>query len=108
MIEHRLTGRSAASGDDVDNARREHFVENFTQHKKRKRRRGRGLDHHRIAGGQCRGNLPCAHQQREVPRNDLTDDTDRLAQNHGKRIFVNHDGFALVGTQATRKIAKMI
>ena len=108
MIEHGLTGRSAATGDDVDDACRKHVIENFTQHEKRKRRRGRRLDHHRVACGQCRSNLPGPHQQREVPWNDLADHADRFTQNHGERIFIDHDGFALVCAQAARKIAEMI
>lgn len=39
-----------------------------------------------VASGE-RG-LPCRHQQREVPRNDLTDHAERLAEMIGDRIVV--------------------
>ncbi len=35
------------------------------------------LQHHRVAGGQRRRDLPGQHQQREVPRDDLAADADR-------------------------------
>ena len=50
----------------------------------RQQRRGRGggvrgLEHHGVAGRQCRRDLPDHHQQRVVPRRHLADDADRLA-----------------------------
>ena len=35
------------------------------------------LQHHGIACGKRRRNLPCQHQQREIPRDDLPDHADR-------------------------------
>ena len=47
------------------------------------RRRGRGLlaglDHHGVAAGQRRSDLPGQQQQRQVPRHDDRDHADRLA-----------------------------
>ncbi len=39
---------------------------------------GGGLEHHGIAHGDGRGDLPGQHQQREVPGDDLPDHADRL------------------------------
>src|SRR5215470_19678780 len=40
----------------------------------------RGLENHRAPGGQRRAEFPRRHQQREVPGNDLSYDTDWLTQ----------------------------
>ena len=40
---------------------------------------GRGLQHHRVAGGQGLAELVEGHLEREVPRHDRTDHSDRLA-----------------------------
>ena len=45
----------------------------------RQRRLLGGLEYDRAAGRERRAELPGGHQQREVPRDDLTDDADRLA-----------------------------
>ena len=51
----------------------------------RPRRRAGRLDHRAVAGGQRRGDLPRRHQQREVERDDLADDAERLAEVVGVR-----------------------
>ena len=50
------------------------------------------LEHHGVAGGQRRAELPRGHQQREVPRDDLPDDADRLAQRVGVEVRAGHVG----------------
>ena len=39
-----------------------------------------GLEDHRATRGERRGELPCGHQQRVIPRDDESGHTDRLAQ----------------------------
>ena len=55
--------------------------------------RGRGLlgrlEHDRVAGGQRRGQLPDRHQDREVPRDDLPDDAERLVEVVGDGVVVD-------------------
>ena len=70
--------RRAVAGDDVDDARRQARLDaDFGERQRRQRREFGGLQHHRIAGGQRRRDLPGEHQQREIPRNDLPADADR-------------------------------
>ena len=49
--------------------------------KDHRRERGvfRRFQHHRVAHRQGRGNFPGQHEQREIPRDDLATDTQRLA-----------------------------
>ena len=46
-----------------------------------------GLDHHTAPGGQREGDLLAGDQQREVPRCDDADDTDRLADDHREVLW---------------------
>ena len=49
-----------------------------------------GLSTTQCAGGQRRPELPRRHQQREVPRDDLPDHADRLAQRVGVEVGARH------------------
>ena len=62
-----------------------------------KRKRGKRsllgrLEHDAIARGQRGAEFPSRHQQREIPRNDLPDDADRLAQREGVKLRVGAYG----------------
>ena len=65
-----------------------------------RRRRG-GLQHHRVAGEQCRRKLVGQQDQREIPRHDRGHDAQRGARLDGaaSRVFVQH----LVGQLHRRK-----
>ena len=65
-------------GDDVDHARRQvGLLADLGERQRGQRRRLGGLEHHRVAAGQRRGDLPGQHQQREVPRDDLAGHPER-------------------------------
>ena len=51
-----------------------------------------GLEDHRAAGRQRRAELPARHQQREVPRDDLAADADRLLARVGEDARVARPG----------------
>ena len=69
----------AGTGDDVDDARRESgLLTDVGKRESGEWRRFRGLEHHRVAAGQGGGDFPGKHQQREVPRNHLRGDAERL------------------------------
>ena len=53
------------------------------------------LDHHGASRSQRRSQLPGRHQQREVPRDDLTDHADRLAQSVGQKLVPAEIGMVL-------------
>src|ERR1039458_2654370 len=73
--------------DDVDYARRQSAVgEMFGEFKRRKRSLFRGLQHAGAAGSDRRGEFPCRHQQRIVPRNDLSGNADWLFEREGHRV----------------------
>ena len=64
--------RSPLARHHIENARRQaSLVGQFRKQQSRKRGKFRRLQHHGISGSQCRGHLPCQHQQRKIPRNDL-------------------------------------
>ena len=65
----------AGAGDDVDDARRQVGLLADLGEEQRGERGGLGrLEHHGVAAGQRRRDLPRQHQQREVPRDDLAGD----------------------------------
>ena len=70
---------SPGPGDDVDGAGRQVGLTDDVGEQHRRERGGRGrLEHDRVAGGERRGDLPGQHQEREVPRDDLGGDAERL------------------------------
>ena len=48
-----------------------------------------------IASAQGRGHLPSLHQQREIPRNNLSTHTNRLMSGHAQIATIHRNGFAL-------------
>jgi len=79
MGDDRLAG-AAIAGDDVDHACRQAGLPAHLG-KEQRGERGElgGLQNHRIAEGDRRRDLPSEHQEREIPRDDLPADAERLA-----------------------------
>ena len=76
----RVTDGGARTRHDVDDSRRE--LQLFEDHRQPDRREGRQFrrfQNANVAGRKRRRQLPGRHQQRIVPRNDLSADADRLA-----------------------------
>src|SRR5439155_12294858 len=74
-------GRPGASvaGDDVDDARRKlGLAEDVAEEQSRERGRLRGFEDDSVPGSERRRDLPRQHQEREVPRDDLPGDAERL------------------------------
>jgi len=70
--------RFPGAGDDVDHARGQVDVaEDLGQQQRRERRGFGGLEDDGVAAGQGRCQFPGGHEQREVPRDDLSDDAVR-------------------------------
>ncbi len=78
MVDERGTGLAVA-GDDVDHTGRDPRLEcQLAQPQRAQRRLLGGLEHDGAAGGKRGRELPRGHQQREIPRDDLPADADRL------------------------------
>ena len=70
---------AAVAGDDVDDARRQlRLAHDVAEEERGERRRLRRLEHDGVAARERGRDLPREHQQREVPRDDLPGDADRL------------------------------
>jgi len=98
----RSARRLAESGNDVDNAVGYAGLGDQLGQSQRGERGLLGrLQNNSAAGCQRRAELPGSHQQREVPRDDLPDDADRLAERVGVEVRSRHvrdgdvDGVAL-------------
>ena len=74
----------------------------------RPRRRARGLDHDTVAGRERGRQLPRRHQQREVERDDLPDDAERLVEVVGDRVLVDLGDPALLGADGAGEVAEMV
>ena len=80
-------GLLAVAGHDVEHAVGDAGLgRELGQRQRAQRRLLRGLEHHRVAGGQRRRELPRGDDQRVVPRHDRADDAQRLASDQGERV----------------------
>ena len=90
-------GRGAVAGHDVDDAVGEAGFLGQGRHAQGRQRRLLGrLEDDGVAAGQGRAPLPRLHQQREVPRDDLADDADRLMAGVAEIWPLDGDGLAVV------------
>src|SRR6185295_5073870 len=83
MRDDRVTDLSPTSVDDVDDARRNtRVVQQLDEALAERRRVRRRLEDDGVSADERRQDLPGGNRDREVPRRDHTDDTDRLAHAH--------------------------
>ncbi len=85
----RLAGLDAEAVDDVEHARRQQVGDQLDEHVDRRRGLLGGLEHDGVARGQRGRELPDRHQDREVPRDDLPDDAERLVEVVGDGVLVD-------------------
>ena len=99
MRDDHRTG-AAASGDDVDHTRRQsRFGDDFSKEQCAETSIRRRLEHNRIAHRNRRRDLPRQHQQRKVPRDDLS--------HHADRLIIAQFGFhQLRPTRIIRKVTR--
>jgi ParB family chromosome partitioning protein len=84
MLDQRLPRFVAVAGHDIEHTvRQTRFQRQFGKSQRRQRSHFGRLQDDRTAGGKRRRDLPCRHRQRIVPRHDLADDADRLANGIG-------------------------
>ena len=89
------------------------LLHQLAEAQRRQRRLLGGLEHDGAAARQRRRELPCRHQQREVPRDDLADHADRLAQRVGevlarRRQRGDRNGRALDLRRPARHVAEQV
>lgn len=108
MLKDRLASHAAGTRENVHDAGRKDVLQELREFKNGERRVRSRLDHYRIAGSERRGELPAGHQVREVPRNDLTHNAERLVKHEGERVFVNLGGTAFGGAQNAGEVAEVI
>ncbi len=114
LVDVRVPDECRAGGftkavEQVDHARRESRLDG--QFADAERRQGRllgGLHHDRVAAGERRAPLPSEHQKREIPRDDLTDDADRLSQGIREEAAAHRHGAAFHLVRPTGVIAERV
>ena len=107
-LRQRLAGLDAEAIDDIEDAGRQKIADHVHEdHDAHRRLLGR-LQHDAIAGGERGRELPDRHQEREIPRDDLRDDAERLVEMIGDRIMVDLADAAFLRPNAAGEIAEMI
>ena len=104
----RLAGLGAEALHDVEHARRQQVLDQVVPDADRRRGLLGGLEDDRVAGGQRRGELPDGHQDREVPRDDLADDAERLVEVVGDRVVVDLRQRALLRADGAGEVAEVV
>ncbi len=80
--------RVASARDDVDDAGWQACIaDHFGELHCRQRRRLRRLQHHGVAAGERRRDLPGRHEQRKIPRDDLASHAEWPRVAAGKRVL---------------------
>ena len=104
----RLAGFHAETADDVDHPGRQQVADQRHQVQDRGRRLLGGFEHHRVAGSQRGRQFPRAHQDREVPRNDLSHHPERLVEVIGDGVLVDLAQRTLLGADRRGEIPEMV
>ena len=103
-----FAGFPAVAVHHVEHPRRQQVADAFEQHVDAQRGLLGRFEHHAVAGGQRRGELPGGHQDREVPRDDLPHHAQRLVEMVGRRVFVDLGAGAFLGTDAAGEVAEVV
>ena len=82
VLHQRHAGGLAPAAHHVEDARGKHAVEQLGQPQRGIGRELGGLQHHGVARGQRRAELPRRHEQRVVPRSDRAHHPQRVAADH--------------------------
>ncbi len=77
VLDQRFAGRTVAGNNVDDSWRQSDFRADLSEGKGGERGKLRRLENHGVARGQSRRNLPGQHEQREIPRDNLTNNAAR-------------------------------
>ena len=108
MFEYILSGLRAFACDYVEDAGRQYAFDDAREFQHRERRYAGRLEYRAAARGEHRCEFPRRHEEREVPRHDLPDYADRLAEYQRERIPVEHRGASLFGTHRASEVAEVV
>ena len=92
----------------VHHPSRQQIANQLHEHTDAKRRLFGRFQHHAVAPGQRRRQLPGCHQQREVPGDNLPHHAERFIDVIGHRVLVDFRHAAFLRAQATGKVAEMV
>jgi hypothetical protein len=99
---------AAGAGDYVDDACGHDVADERHEGHEAKRCVRGWLDDGAVARGDGWRDLPCGHQQGEVPGDDLADDTHGLFEVIGDGILVDLAGSSLFGADAAGEVAEVV
>ena len=108
IVEDVLSGLGTAAGDHVEHAGGNDVLGQTRELEHRQARGRGGFEHGAVARGEHGSELPCRHEEREVPGNDLADDADGLMQHERHHVAGQHVGLAGVGEQAAGEVAEVV
>ena len=108
MIEQPLAGFGTLAGDNVQNALREDTLDQTDEFHQGQGCMGGRFNNDGVACCQCRSEFPASHGEREVPRNDLTNNADWFMENQGQSVVVEHGGRTFPSSQASCEVTEMI
>lgn len=96
VVRDGVTSNTTQARDDVDNTLGEaSFLDQLTHVQTRERGLLSGLDDNGVTSGKRRGDLPRPHEDGEIPRNDLTADTNGLVAGVGEGLRVGVNSLAV-------------
>ena len=108
VLGERLAGFDAEAVDDVEDAGGQEVADEVHQHHDAHGRLFGGLQHDAVAGGERGSELPAGHEEREVPRDDLADDAERLVEVVGDGVVVDFGDRAFLGADAAGEVAEVV
>jgi hypothetical protein len=103
-----LTRLGAEAVDDVDDTRRKQVADDGDQVQDRRGRLLGRLENDSVACSKCGSELPHGHEDREVPRNDLSDDAEGLVEVVGHRVLVDLRQRTLLRPNASGEVAEVV
>ena len=109
VVHEGRAGLLAVAGDHVEHARRKPgFGEDPRQLQAGERGLLGRLEHHGVAGGECRGDLAGREQQREVPRDDRADHAEGLPHRVVQERAADGDGLAVQLRRPAREVEERV
>ena len=109
MSHHGIAGGFTHPVEQIDDTgRKARFLHQLAHSQNRKRRLFGRLHDNGVTAGQSRTPLPCRHQQRKVPGNDLAHDANGLAKGIGQEVAPNRDRFSFDLVGPAREISQTV